>query len=404
MTVLLSRGYHFDAVNDYIALPAAEALGGAAFTAEGWARFVTSGYGGPIVGAWAANLGWMLYVTNGQVQGYLGNTGPSAGSVPAGRWVHLAMTYDGVTVTVYVDGIAAAAGARAASVPSTGSGAIGAYGNPPPRPALTDNVGGTVRDVRLWSRVLAPAELGVFRPNLRGDEAGLVGWWPLEGDTLDRTVRRRFGPIRDGFGVGQGGPLFGRTTEVGGATWVIGGPGSGLWRVGDGVAQLAAPGGDDEAVVPFPHRNVEVRALIRRQTIGTGGPGLIARTTIGAAADSYVMVHLSAPNAFTVYKRVAGSYVAQGITPIPDTNGAARDVRLRAIGTTVQAIVDGVVSPVYSVFDAAVQLAGGVGLYSNATGLDQWWDNFEVTALDADDGLHGIARNGARPALARSAA
>ncbi len=86
-----------------------------------------------------------------------GSTKVAAGksALPQGRWSHLAMTYDGTSMTLYVNG-AKAGSVKAAKLPYNSSGKllIGATDV-----STNQNFAGGLDDVRLYGRVLTASEL-----------------------------------------------------------------------------------------------------------------------------------------------------------------------------------------------------------------------------------------------------
>jgi len=108
-----------------------------------------------------------------------------------GTWQHFASVFDAgagseaAKYKNYVNGVLLTAGV------STVSTATGTY-------AATDDirfadlgvgVDGNVADVRMWNDVRTANEIRDNKDvDLVGDEAGLVAYWPLRGDALDRTA------------------------------------------------------------------------------------------------------------------------------------------------------------------------------------------------------------------------
>jgi hypothetical protein len=79
---------------------------------------------------------------------------------PLARWVHVAATYDGAAVRVYVDGtLAGMSPASGALDPATGPLYLGANKSVPNATANTLPMAGALDEVGLWSRALGPSEL-----------------------------------------------------------------------------------------------------------------------------------------------------------------------------------------------------------------------------------------------------
>ena len=131
----------------------------------------------------------------------------TGGDAPALTWRHIAATYDGTEHRLYVDGVLAStsAGSGPLSLDPTGGWVIGASlasGGMP-----LDYWFGAVDDVRIWSVARTEAEIAQWRCD-QPDAADpdLLGYWPLEGDSLDAT-----GNGNDGTELGVGGvSYFGR--------------------------------------------------------------------------------------------------------------------------------------------------------------------------------------------------
>jgi hypothetical protein len=86
----------------------------------------------------------------------------------AGRWRHLALVYDtAIGATVYLDGVALT------STPVSEAVTINTL-------TLGSGFLGKTADVRFWASPRGAVEIGASQAlRLNGDEAGLVGNWPL---------------------------------------------------------------------------------------------------------------------------------------------------------------------------------------------------------------------------------
>lgn len=123
----------------------------------------------------------------------------SSGAITCNEWHHLAATYDGAQMKLYVDGVQKAT----QSIASTGINyspendlRIGLYKDD----NETYPFKGQIADVRLWSCVRTPEEIQETRhQRLRGNEVGLVGYWPLdEGEGTiahDKTANANHGTL-----------------------------------------------------------------------------------------------------------------------------------------------------------------------------------------------------------------
>lgn len=84
--------------------------------------------------------------------------------VPLHRWVHLAATYDGQKITLYVNGQVNGEKPHSGAVLETRQGFF--FGNPPTRVAPPFQ--GRLGEVRLWKRPLAPSEILKYVESSRG--------------------------------------------------------------------------------------------------------------------------------------------------------------------------------------------------------------------------------------------
>ncbi len=140
-------------------------------------------------GATANKAGFAVYPAGANPSTYV-LSGDGTTTIDDGTWHHLAGTYDGVRVRLYVNGIeensAALAGVTLSS--NTRPFDIGGYCN---------NHGGyfgngLIDDVRVYNRALSASEIEVIaKGRLKYDSLttpgnGLVGYWPLD-DSPDGT-------------------------------------------------------------------------------------------------------------------------------------------------------------------------------------------------------------------------
>jgi hypothetical protein len=128
-----------------------------------------------------------------------GDTNEASGlsATPVDRWSHLAVTYDGTSIRLYVDGD------EASSIPASGlirrtSSPLWIGGNRP----YGEYFRGVIDDVRVYDRALSPAQVrAAMSKPLRGRGAGLVAAYTFDHDTGSR--------IEDASGRGNAGLVAG---------------------------------------------------------------------------------------------------------------------------------------------------------------------------------------------------
>ena len=92
-----------------------------------------------------------------------GTAKAGSGSVPLGQWVHLAGTYDGARIILYVNGVERARVAKTgALVPSSRPLLLGANANGTDPLAGSEFLAGGLDEVRLFSRALDPSEVAAL--------------------------------------------------------------------------------------------------------------------------------------------------------------------------------------------------------------------------------------------------
>lgn len=182
-------------------------------------------------------------------------------AVQTGRWYHVAGTYDGSNVKIYVDGELKSVEPFAGK--TIGAGATGFYVGG----STYGHVRGLIDDVRLWNVARSAAQIAASRTStLVGDEIGLAGYWPLDSTyydfptgqltTPDRTVNHndlvvQFDAKMVGFPAGstvQFAPTNLMLTGPGDPTYTVTGADYRVKAVGEGwprpdVTVTSAPSG-----------------------------------------------------------------------------------------------------------------------------------------------------------------
>lgn len=152
----------FDGANDKVDVPHAAAFNlGSGMTLEAWVRPSSlSGWRTAILKERPGGLSYALYASDGSRPTGFVNTGSgdrdatgSAG-LPVNAWSHLAATYDGGTLRLYVDGAQVATRAVSAGIASS-TGALRIGGNA----VWGEWFSGLIDEVRIYNRALTAAQI-----------------------------------------------------------------------------------------------------------------------------------------------------------------------------------------------------------------------------------------------------
>jgi hypothetical protein len=158
--------------HQYVDVPVSTVLDVDTYTLAAWVRY-TGIQNDQTLGRWEvlekAGAYWMNVRTNGQVRvgGFYGGCASpnwqyfdSTRTLPVNRWKHVATTYDGVWLRIFIDG--RTAGAKRVSGRTCVSGeplAVGAKNNPT-KGLLEAFWDGRLDEVRIYDRALSATELG----------------------------------------------------------------------------------------------------------------------------------------------------------------------------------------------------------------------------------------------------
>lgn len=183
----------------YIEVASAAALNPTAgFTFEAWVNLADTGGGCSSIAGKNWQESWWVGICGTTLRSYLKGSGTdyTIGTVPAGEWTHIAVTWDGATRRHYVNGELAGSHALAGPLPSSAApvrlGSDVAWQFTP---------AGAMDEVRLWSvaRSVEQIRAAINQP-IQAAEPGLIAVWALDA-TPEDVVGPHDGTV-GGTGVG----------------------------------------------------------------------------------------------------------------------------------------------------------------------------------------------------------
>lgn len=178
----------FNGINNYIEVPYKKELNPAQFTLSCWVK-VEGGLGqwrSPVTCRTAQGStalgGYILYAgNNNKWQFWTGNggwVGVHGADVVLNTWTHVAATYDGSTMKLYINGELSGKPVPSKILINTQYPLRIGAGVTESNPGVFFN--GKITEVRLWDRARSQEEIQQsMHYRLRGDEEGLVAYWPL---------------------------------------------------------------------------------------------------------------------------------------------------------------------------------------------------------------------------------
>ena len=183
----------FDGSDDYVEIPYSADLNPALFTIEAWVK-VEGGSGtfrSPITSrevfsAGADSRGYILYAgSDDQWQFWTGSGGAAWGQVNSNvavtsEWTHVAGSYDGSTLRIYVNGELANSAAGSYSANPVQPLRIGVGGGDVSLGMLDFYFNGKIDDVRIWSDERTEEEIQAnMHKELAGTESNLVAYYAM---------------------------------------------------------------------------------------------------------------------------------------------------------------------------------------------------------------------------------
>jgi hypothetical protein len=231
-------------------------------TLEAWVN--PSSLNGPlqgIAGSWDDVTGgrrtYFLWIQSDRFAFYVSHNGEdfpnvvSTTTVQTNQWYHVAGTFDGTTMRLYVNGILEAAAASPGPINTNSQpfyiGRVDGAGT-------STFFSGQIADVRLWNVARSEADIqGSMNQELTGSETGLAGSWRLDsapgGTIFDQTNQNNgtlggpvlsFNPVQGGLVDIQGGTLSGTGTINGSLR------NAGAVDLGPSVGSLVVRGNDTQ--------------------------------------------------------------------------------------------------------------------------------------------------------------
>lgn len=155
------RALDFDGGNQYVRVGAISSLQTSHVTTSVWVYF----YSTALQMNFFEHQGYVVFKPTTQnivVFFNSDNRGSAAAAIVAGRWYHVATTYDKVNVRIYIDGVLRGLGYQTAALSYSGFTDFGGTGT-------TNNLDGLLDDARIFNRALTASEVeAVFHDSLQG--------------------------------------------------------------------------------------------------------------------------------------------------------------------------------------------------------------------------------------------
>jgi hypothetical protein len=125
------------------------------------------------------------------------------------RWYHVAGTYDGVNVRIYIDGVLKGTTPANITIGNTGLLTFGYHD----LPGVPYYLPGTLDEVRIWNVARTASEIqATMNQTLTGSESGLAGYWRLnEGSgqiVVDSTANGNNGQLGSTSGIDTDDPIW----------------------------------------------------------------------------------------------------------------------------------------------------------------------------------------------------
>ncbi|MFY0605454.1 MAG: choice-of-anchor D domain-containing protein, partial [Cyclobacteriaceae bacterium] len=176
---------NFDGVSDFVDLgDNFEAFDELTF--ESWVYYTETGsvyneiFTKQFVNSFGIDPSHKIWFHVGDGSNWTGSGVASTSEIPRNVWTHLAVTWEGNTAKMYINGVLNTTAAHVATMGSNAlSRGIGNYGNTNSNPFE-----GSIDELRIWDRARTDSEiLADYNRSLNGDETGLVGYYNFDEGT-----------------------------------------------------------------------------------------------------------------------------------------------------------------------------------------------------------------------------
>ena len=180
LTPVRTNALNFDGVNDYVNLGNLSTFMGN-YTIEAWVYLTPNTHANSIVGKHNANVaGTFIFEITSDNKIYITReVAPwsitTSDAIPDNIWTHVAMTYDGTNVRVYINGNLVGTQAFGAIASNNEDVLIGARKS---NSSPINFFEGSIGDVRIWTTARTAAQLQQFMyATLSGTETNLIGYF-----------------------------------------------------------------------------------------------------------------------------------------------------------------------------------------------------------------------------------